>query len=33
MTVADNVGEVAILDAKIPGVLIQDIKSDDMILR
>ena len=33
MTVADNVGEVAILDAKIPGILIQDIKSEDMILR
>jgi hypothetical protein len=33
MTVADNVGEVAILDAKIPGLIIQDIKSEDMILR
>jgi len=33
MTVADNVGEVAILDVKIEGILIQDIKSEDMILR
>jgi hypothetical protein len=33
MSVADNVGEIAILDAKIPGLLIQDIKSEDMILR
>ena len=33
MTVADDVGEVAILNHTIPGVLIQDIKSEDMILR
>jgi len=33
MTVSDNVGEVALLDSQIPGLIIQDIKSEEMILR
>jgi hypothetical protein len=33
MTVADDVGEVALLETIIPGLIIQDIKSEDMILR